>query len=197
MLGTLPVLLFIIAAGLRALLARNRYVWLVCIGIVLWIFVEQASTVITEVPKRPYVQQLREVSNMLYDDYRFREPVAGTSPSIALAVLAGKNLPYDGWGTGALWYFLEEHFKQRLVRLDNYGTNFSPVIQHPSYFYVLCDYRGLGPDDRCTRDFRAARTYLLDKKEEKIYAAGPFALWLFYINPSLPVSNYNIVYPGL
>ena len=56
MLGTLPVLLFIIAAGLHALLSWNRYVGIVCIGIVLWIFIEQASTVITEVPRRPYVR---------------------------------------------------------------------------------------------------------------------------------------------
>ena len=199
MLGTLPVLLFIIAAGLRALLARNRYVGLVCIGIVLWIFTEQALTVVSEVPKKPYVEQLRKVANVLYDDYRARSPAAGKPPAIALAVLAGKTLPYDGWGTGALWYFLEEYFRQPLVRLDNYGTNFFPIIQRPSYFYVLCDHRGFasGSGSACTRDFRAARPYLLDRKEEKIYASAPFVLWLFYINPSLPVSNYNIAYPGL
>jgi len=197
MLGTLPILLFIIAAGLRALLARNRYVGLVCIGIILWIFMEQALTVVSEVPQRSYFQQLREVSNRLYDDYRVREPAGEAPPAIALAVLAGKTLPYDGWGTGALWYFLEEHFKQRLVRLDNYGTNFFPVVRRPSYFYVLCDYRGFGRGDTCTGNFKTARAYLLDRKEEKIYAAGPFVLWLFYINPALPVPNYNIAYPGL
>lgn len=198
LLSALPFLLILAALGLRAILAMNRYVGWVCVFIIIWIFAEQALTVIQEVPPRSYYEQLRNVSQAIYEDYRVKDPVVESEPKIALAALAGRYLPYDGWGTGALWYFLEDQFGNQLVDLSDYGVNFVPVVTKPDYFYVLCDYRGFtrGPYDSCIRDFTKARSYLLDGNEQ-VYTSDIFDVWRFRIDTTKQVPNYNVAYPGL
>lgn len=199
LLGTLPVLIIVVAIGLRVVLFHNRYIGFVCIGIVVWIFAEQALTIVNQVPIRSYYTQMQEISNAIHEDYvALREPASDREPRIALAVLAGKYLPYDGWGTGALWFFLEERFGRRLVRLYDRGENFLPIERNATHFYVLCDYRGLqrAPADGCVRRFRSIRNYL-KAGEEEIFRSGEFALWRFRIDSSKPIGGYNVVYPDL
>lgn len=196
MLSTLPVLIVFIAIGVRVIMAMNRYVAWVCIFIALWIFAEQSLTEIRDVPVKSYYRKIQEISQVIYENYSAQEPANESEPKIALAVLAGPYLPYDGWGTAALWYFLEDAFGRRLVALRDQGENFSQVIRPASYFYVLCDYRGLWrePANVCTDKFRSIRKYLM-AGEQKIYASEEFEVWRFGIDPSIPAGVYNMVYP--
>ncbi len=196
LLGTLPMLIIVVAIGLRVVLAHNRYIGFVCIGIVVWIFAEQALTVVYQVPIRSYYKQMQEISKTIYEDYLHEDSTSDNQPKLALAVLAGKYLPYDGWGTGALWYVLEERFGQRLVRLRDSAENFSPMVSDATHFYVLCDYRGLArePENLCVQRFRSIRDYLL-VGEEEVFRSGEFAVWRFRIDPSQRIGGYNAVYP--
>lgn len=197
MLSVLPLHILIIAMGIRVIMVKNRYIALMCLLLVVGVFTEQALTVNAEAPRKSYYQQFQEVAVSLYNDYVLQEPEAiAEEPRIALAALAGRYLPQDRWGTGALWYFLEDYFDRRLVRLHDDDVNFAPIIEKPRYFYVLCDYRGFarGEDDTCIQRFRSARTYLMDN-EEKVYTSEVFDLWRFRIDETQPVKSYNVMYP--
>lgn len=196
MLGVLPVLLMLIAIGIRVIMANNRYIALIVVFLVVGVFSEQALTVNAEAPTRSYYLQLQDVSRALYDDYRKIEPQHVAEASIALAVVSQAHLPLDKWGTSAMWYFLEDYFNKRLVSLSDYGTNFVSVIQKPRYFYVLCDYRVFAQSARseCIQKFRNARTYLLDG-ETMIYTSGEFDVWRFRIDETQEIGDYNVVYP--
>lgn len=198
LLSTLPILIIIIGIGLRSLMALNRYVGVVCMFVIVWIFLEQALTVVGEVPRKSYFEQLRDVSKTIHQDYRALDSATPEVPQIALAILAGKYLPYDGWGNGSLWYFLEDYFGRRLINLDDYGTNFVPVVKAPVYFYVVCDNRGFDKEqeDMCVTRFLGARNYI-SGKPVKVYESEPFVVWRFAINPLIQVKDYNIAYPGL
>ncbi len=196
MLSVLPLHILIIAMGIRVIMAKNKYIAIVCLLLVVAVFSEQALTVHAEAPKRSYYRQLQDVAVALYNDYLLQEPNAKSEePRIALAVLGGRYLPQDRWGTGALWFFLEDYFSRRLVRLHDDDVNFSPTIQKPRYFYVLCDYRGFvrGEGDKCLQKFRGARAYLMPD-EEKVYTSGLFDLWRFRIDEAQSVENYNVMY---
>lgn len=198
MLSVLPLHMLIIAMGIRVIMVKNRYIAFVCLLLVVAVFSEQALTVHAEAPKTSYYHQLQDVAVSLYDDYRLQEAdtITGGEPRIALAVLAGRYLPQDRWGTGALWYFLEDYFDRKLVRLHDDDVNFAPIIQNPRYFYVLCDYRGFtrGAEDKCIQNFRDVRTYLM-ADEEKVYTSGVFDLWRFRIDETQSVKSYNVMYP--
>ena len=196
LLSTLPTLIIIAGLGLRVMTVMNRYIGWVCVGIVMWIMAEQALTVVSSTPSVSYYRWMQEISSAIHKDYQRQAPEGGSEPKIALAVIAGEYLPYDGWGTGALWYFLEEQFGRKLVSLQDWGVNFSPVVGKATYFYVLCDYRGMArdPADLCTEKFRSVRDYLMEEKQE-IYTSDEFSLWRFRIDPSKLAGGDNMVYP--
>lgn len=119
-------------------------------------------------------------------------------PSFVLATLsAAPYLVYDGWGTGSSWYWLEQYFSRRLVSLTDSVTNFSPLVQRPRYFYVICDHRD-NPDAApvCMRRFVGARAYL-SASYTTVFATKSYTVWRYAISPDYQGTAYNVAYGEL
>lgn len=198
---------YIIALGItmRQLFDVNRFVAL-CVLLVVIVYFSQLAIIRSNAPVSvSYYDQQRDVAAAIYRDFTKTERIGPRPqkpvfplPAFTLATLSSTPyLWYDGWATGATWYFLEDYFGYRLVGLTKTESNFYPLVRHPKYFYVICDHReNARAEDVCFRRFTSARTYLA-RSYDTIYTSPTYTVWRFQILMDQPVDTYTIGYHDL
>jgi hypothetical protein len=193
LIGLIPLMLFLVSIGLRTMMSHNRILGIILVGalIVLWLPDAGIDRRIAMRLPRSYFDQFYEISGSIASDYRNSMPTSGeVVPKLGLALVADASGHFDGWGTTAFWYFLEDMFHTRLIRLADNDQSYSVVVKQPTVIYAICDYRGLPryPANLCVRMFRSKRSYLLPG-EKLIYSSTMFEIWRFGVSPAVSISS--------
>ena len=98
------------------------------------------------IPQVSFYNQQQQVAKSIYLDYlnltKSNQGVTNQIPEFRLVFNTTlRNMPFDGWGTSGAWFFLEQLFNQKLVKLTNYGVSHTPLQVYPKYIYLICDHR--------------------------------------------------------
>ena len=195
--SVLAVWLLVFGLAVRKMIEMNRvFGWCFLAGALVLFFIQSVSRSNPQTFVSYYDQQ-RRVAQAIYADYR-RTGVPEQGPLFTLATLSSTPyLWYDGWATGATWYFLEQDFGQQLVRLSDTGANFVPLVSRPVFIYVICDHReNPYAGSACRRRFAGYRTYLSDAYTT-VYQTQVYTVWRYSIVRPAPGNQYNIGYPDL
>lgn len=197
-LGVLPVTLLLMAIGLRIVVRLNRILGVLLVVLFALVNVGYVQREIHLVGSPDYYSVMHNIAIHVASDYRSITPSGSIAPSQPRFVIAmmTKNVPFDGWGAGSIWFFLEDIFQMRLITLIDLGVNFSPVIRDVRYIYVICDYRDNagGTFQLCANKFRSVRTYLA-LGEKLVYKIPSFTVWRFAVDSNAAkLPDYNMVY---
>lgn len=183
LLSLLPMALLFCALAIRTLAERHPMLSVALATVFVWLFLPHTIKQISSTQTLSVYERLRIVSERIVEDYEAQKTSQEQTPQYALAAIVD-NLPYDGWGTSGMWYFLERHYNMPLVRLINAGVNYVPRYVDARVVYVLCDVEDTD-SDACVRRFRSVRPYLYDG-EVNIYASESYAVWKFYLRDDRP-----------
>jgi hypothetical protein len=186
-----PLYLLVFAQCISQSYRRNRLLGLLLWSLILCDFGMRMASQVRAVPQVSYEVAQQEIAKVIRSDY---DSIASptTTPTYILAMIStGGILSYDLWGTGGIWYSLEDLYHQRLIRISDSGVNFDPIEQHPSMMYLICDHRSWYPQDEslCLTLFRKKRIYV--GKETLVRRADEYTLWRFPITVAVPSGRYN------
>ncbi len=187
MLFLFPFFLMLISLVLRLTVWKYKYLgWFLTFVIIFSMGIFSFKSINDSLPEISYPQQQAEIARQIYDsltalgnnDPRFM------SPNLLVTwYTTARNLPFDGWATGGIWFYLETYFDQNLVKNSNYGVNYEPINIYPKIIYVVCEHRIRQEliDQECLNSFVKLHPYL-DNEFESILCGESFSVWSLKVN---------------
>jgi len=202
LLFILPFFITILALGLRLILQKNRLFGIVVIIITI---TSMAATtyhrIFVNLPKTSFHNQQQEIAEQVYKHYQSLDYKIYdlNQPSLLISMYTTtQNMPFDGWGTSGVWFYLEKYFKQPLVENTSYGVNHKPINRFPKVIYMVCDHRVLPEmiDQECLQRFKNAYQ-LEDDKVILINKNLNLSLWGTLLNQNQKKLIRNVVHKEL
>ncbi|MEA2056388.1 MAG: hypothetical protein U9O78_01565 [Patescibacteria group bacterium] len=193
LLSTQILFLPLFALGLRRLIKIQPIAgWITTILVLILTIVPTSKLLTEEVPAVSFYHQQQKIAEIIQKEQ-------GEKTDFALTGLNTHNsLPFDGWAMSGIWFQLENLYQQKLVKVTNYGVNFSPLVTQAKNLYFICDHR-IKPEKvetECFKRFKQARDYLLPN-EKIIFENKNYTVWQFEIKPNSKVGRYTQVYSEL
>ena len=197
----LPFYIIIFGMLLRRVHEANRYVSIalllfvaVALGRLSW---GEMQPTTFESPYRSY----KQIAKAIITDYRtktFGTQKYDTHSFVIATLTTSPYVVYDGWANGSTWYWLEKMVGEKLVRLTDDVTNFSPLVKDPTYFYVICDHRDSGKvsADICRNRFIKVRDYI-SQSYDVVFSSYFYTVWRFEILHTPYQGIYNVAYDEL
>jgi hypothetical protein len=157
--------------------------------------------IFTDLPLTSFHNQQNEIAEQVYQHYQSLDPnIYDTNqPSLLITwYTTTKKMPFDGWGTSGVWFYLEQFFKKPLVKNNSVGVNHTPIDKYPKVIYMICDHRVLPEliDQECLSRFINAYQLSADKVE-LINSNLNLSLWSALVNQKEKSPILNVVHREL
>lgn len=181
LLSLVPFFLLLIAINFRSALKQNL---LFGSGLIVlfcyWSIYQINLNLIQNIPAIGYTENFKAGSEAIYDDAKI---LTGDQPDFVIVALSSfMKVSFDVWKTGSYWYYLENLYQQRLVKLKDTDVNFWPMITNPKYIYLVCDHRW-HPEletENCLQPFRFNRPHV--DSGQQIFQDNLLTIWRFKVN---------------
>ena len=200
LLSSLPFFLILLSLGLRQLISINKLFGLIIVGWILYfLYIPTNHLLFFNTPAESFRQQNYKIAKLIYRDSIKNNQDKKQPINFGIASLSTiENLPFDGWATSGIWFYLEKLFDQKLIKLTSIGVSHSPLIRKINDLYFICDHRVLSEriNESCLNRFTKNRNYLVDYPK-KIYQSQNYTVWKTKINPKKNPGSYYKVYRDL
>lgn len=130
-----PLILLMIALVIVKF-KKYRAVQALFVIIVIVLSSHATLSVFTDAPPNQYTE-VKNVVEAIYADYSSMTIGSTQTPSIKLLSIEDSQEQLE-WYTGQYWYILESITQKRLVNLIESGNNLSPIVNNPTYYYLIC-----------------------------------------------------------
>ncbi len=181
LLFVFPFFIVLIALILRLLIEKKPiFGWIAVIISILIMFNFSIKNTFISLPSQSFHDQQKELAQTIYENYLEMNLTDKQSPPALLIswYAAIGNMPFDGWGSSGIWFYLEDKFQQKLVQNTSYGLNHTPINKYPQIVYMICDHRfdqGLIQEE-CIDRFK--KSYLITENSmKKIKDGENLSLW--------------------
>ena len=133
----------------------------------------------TTVPEVSFHTQQHQVAEAIANHYTSMYQLKDVDPQFLVTwYTTTRNMPFNGWGTSGVWYYLEKFFATKLVVLNDAGVNHLPKASYPSMVYMVCDHREFSEriQVECLDRFKAAYpwqgvpTFVSSTKDLSVYS---------------------------
>ncbi len=195
LLFILPFFIVLIAFSLRLIIKQSSFFgWLITIVAISFMVLNSSTRIFYPLPTVSYHEQQREVAKKIFDHYATLviDDARFLKPNLLVTwYVTEKTMPFDGWGTSGIWYYLEEYFQQPLVKNTSYGLNHTPINKYPKILYLICDRR-ISPEliqQDCIDSFIKLHP-LLNNELEPVFNEKNFSVWSVKVDAS---DNFPIV----
>jgi 4-amino-4-deoxy-L-arabinose transferase-like glycosyltransferase len=148
-------------------------------------------------PPQSYYDQQLNISKIIYKDYLNKNLTTDNSiPDLLISwYTTTKNMPFDGWGSSGIWYFLEKEFDQKLITNTNYGLSHTPDNKYPQIIYMICDHRFNRESIQKECVDRFEKSYLIDKNSlEQISKGENLSLWSALLKNGKKEATRNVTH---
>ena len=193
-----PFILILLSLILRFVLLKNRYLGILFISL---FFVNGIVTtnnsVFKNLPQVSYHDTQKAIAYKIAEHYQSLENHRDEDlPELLLTwYTTSRNMPYDGWGTSGVWFYLEKIFNLDLVVNTNYGLNHTPINKYPTIIYMICDDRlhlNL-VETECIEPFKKAYNITTINK---LTDFGELTVWFSTINKNKTMINNQVQTKG-
>lgn len=196
-----PFFLVLIALVMRLLIDKKPILgWALTIFSIYMMFNFSIKNIFVSLPSNSFHNQQMELSKNIYEDYIETNLTAKQDqPDLLISwYTTTRNMPFDGWGTSGVWYYLEENFQKKLVNNTSYGLNHTPINKYPQVIYMVCDYR-LDKEliqEECINRFK--KSYLITEGSiKKINDSENLSLWSARLKNGKIKTTTNVVHREL
>jgi hypothetical protein len=145
LLFVFPFFLVIFSISLRLAITFNHILgWILTITSIFLLITFSSQKIFSNLPPVSYHDQQKEIAQIIYNHFQAnnQESTTLSTPSLLIAWYTTiRNMPFDGWGTSGVWYYLEKNFNKPLIKNTNIGLNHAPINTYPKIIYMICDHR--------------------------------------------------------
>lgn len=176
-----PFILISMALILRKIIERFRIGGsILSVFIIGWMLQFSWTHTLAYLPTVSYHDQQRQLAEIIAADYRQQDlDLNNRYPELLITwYTTTYNMPFDGWGSSGIWYYLEDIFAQKLVINTSYGLNHTPLYKRPKLVYMICDHRSRAELVPTECEARFLKSYVIKTNSfVKIKTGENLSLW--------------------
>lgn len=151
-------------------------------------------------PINSFQNQQKNTAQTIYDHYQsLNLEEANPQPSLLITWYTTiGNMPFDGWGTSGIWYYLEQFFQKKLVFLTKNSLNHTPINKYPKIIYMVCDHREKPQliEKECVSRFMKSYP-ILNNEIDELSSNPEISVWSAKVDPRQNRYIKNVVHQDL
>lgn len=196
-----PFFLILLALILRLLIENKPTIGWVFTGLSIFFLLNASlKNILQNLPPISYHDQQKELAQVIYDDYTSKSLLnVQKTPDLLISwYTTTGNMPFDGWGSSGIWYYLENNFNQKLVTNTNYGLNHTPINKYPQTVYMICDHRLESNLVQIECLDRFKKSYLIfEDSISQIWTGENLSVWRAELKTGKSYQTINVVHQDL
>lgn len=196
-----PFFLVLLALTLRLLIENKPAMgWFFTILSIFLLLNTSLKNILQNLPSISYHDQQKELAQIIYTDYLSTSSarVQNTPDLLISWYTTTSNMPFDGWGSSGIWYYLENNFRQKLVTNTNDSLNHTPLNKYPRTIYMICDHRLQANlvQAECLNRFK--KSYLIfEDSMSQIWTGENLSVWKAELKTNKSYQTINVVHQDL
>ncbi len=158
-----PFWLMLVAIIMRYSFEKSVFFTFVTIvGVLSMMFSGYYSEQKYNLPIISFHEQQQNIAQAIYDDYSILDTNFHIPNLLITYYTTSRNMPYDGWGSSGIWFYLEGYFDKQLIKLIPSGMNHYQIQSKIKYIYMTCDHRIFEDkiQEECIDRFLSAHSYV-------------------------------------
>lgn len=198
LLFVFPFFLILLGLSFDLMIQRSRWGWLILFLSLFILVSNTVQNIFKNLPKTSFHNQQKEIAQTIYEDYKFSYKENTVTPENAFLLTwytTIRNMPFDGWGTSGVWFYLEKYFGQSLVINTSFGVNHTPKYAHVKTIYMVCDHRSHPEliEKECIDRFLQSYP-IVENTLKQLPSQKDLSLWSISVNPEYKRPLINIVH---
>jgi len=196
-----PFVLIATGLVLRKIIDQNNIIGIVLTALIIGLMLRSSwINNLAYLPVVSYQDQQRKLAEIIAEDYKQENQDSKVNnPELLIAwYTTAYNMPFDGWGSSGIWYYLEDLFAQKLIINTSYGLNHTPLYKNPKLIYMICDHRVHTELIPTECEARFLKSYAIQQNSfVKIEEGNNLSLWRAKLDNQTNQEIWNVVHKDM